>query len=78
MAAPSSSPMTDNNAPEYLTVEEVAALLRVSDKTIYRWVQQERSLPVLKLGGSVRENKVRREAPSYLTATGLAMRRFLQ
>jgi type IV pilus assembly protein PilM len=32
----------------------------------------------MKLGGSVRENKVRREAPSYLTATGLAMRRFLQ
>ena len=32
----------------------------------------------MKLGGSVRESKVRREAPSYLTATGLAMRRFLQ
>jgi type IV pilus assembly protein PilM len=32
----------------------------------------------MKLGGSVRENKVRREAPSYLTACGLAMRRFLQ
>jgi len=32
----------------------------------------------MKLGGSVRDTKVRREAPSYLTATGLAMRRFLQ
>ena len=32
----------------------------------------------MKLGGSVRENKVRREAPSYLTACGLAMRRFMQ
>ncbi len=32
----------------------------------------------MKLGGSVRENKVRREAPSYLTACGLAMRRFVQ
>jgi type IV pilus assembly protein PilM len=32
----------------------------------------------MKLGSSVREAKVRREAPSYLTACGLAMRRFLQ
>ncbi len=32
----------------------------------------------MKLGSSVRENKVRREAPSYLTACGLAMRRFMQ
>ena len=32
----------------------------------------------MKLGGAVRENKVRREAPSYLTACGLAMRRFMQ
>lgn len=32
----------------------------------------------MKIGGSVRETKVRKEAPSYLTACGLAMRRFLQ
>ena len=31
----------------------------------------------MKLGASVRESKLRREAPSYLTACGLAMRRFL-
>jgi type IV pilus assembly protein PilM len=31
----------------------------------------------MKLGTSVRESKLRREAPSYLTACGLAMRRFL-
>ena len=30
------------------------------------------------LGTAVRESKLRREAPSYLTACGLAMRRFLQ
>ena len=30
----------------------------------------------MKLGGAVRESKLRREAPSYLTACGLAMRRF--
>jgi type IV pilus assembly protein PilM len=31
----------------------------------------------MKLGSSVRESKLRREAPAYLTACGLAMRRFL-
>ncbi|MFN3617643.1 MAG: pilus assembly protein PilM [Aquabacterium sp.] len=31
----------------------------------------------MKLGAAVRESKLRREAPSYLTACGLAMRRFL-
>ncbi|HRH28149.1 MAG TPA: pilus assembly protein PilM [Aquabacterium sp.] len=31
----------------------------------------------MKLGGAVRESKLRREAPSYLTACGLAMRRFV-
>ncbi len=32
----------------------------------------------MQLGAGVREARVRREAPSYLTACGLAMRRFLQ
>jgi type IV pilus assembly protein PilM len=32
----------------------------------------------MEMGSSVRENKLRREAPSYLTSCGLAMRRFLQ
>jgi type IV pilus assembly protein PilM len=32
----------------------------------------------MKLGSAVREAKLRREAPSYLTACGLAMRRFVQ
>jgi type IV pilus assembly protein PilM len=32
----------------------------------------------MRLGASVRESRVRREAPSYLTACGLAMRRFMQ
>ncbi len=32
----------------------------------------------MKLGSAVREARVRREAPSYLTACGLAMRRFVQ
>jgi len=32
----------------------------------------------METGSAVRESKLRREAPSYLTACGLAMRRFLQ
>jgi type IV pilus assembly protein PilM len=32
----------------------------------------------MQLGSGVRESRVRREAPSYLTACGLAMRRFVQ
>jgi type IV pilus assembly protein PilM len=32
----------------------------------------------MEISGGVRENKLRREAPSYLTSCGLAMRRFLQ
>jgi type IV pilus assembly protein PilM len=32
----------------------------------------------MRLGSAIREGKLRREAPSYLTACGLAMRRFLQ
>ena len=32
----------------------------------------------MQLGSTIREGRVRREAPSYLTACGLAMRRFLQ
>ena len=32
----------------------------------------------MQLGSAIRETRVRREAPSYLTACGLAMRRFVQ
>ena len=32
----------------------------------------------MSIGAAVRESKLRREAPSYLTACGLAMRRFFQ
>jgi type IV pilus assembly protein PilM len=32
----------------------------------------------MQVGDGVREKKMRREAPSYLTSCGLAMRRFIQ
>ena len=32
----------------------------------------------MEIGDTIREKKMRREAPSYLTSCGLALRRFLQ
>jgi excisionase family DNA binding protein len=45
----------------YLTVEEVAELLRLSPKSIYRLVKAEPTLPALRLGGSVRFPRERLE-----------------
>ncbi len=39
---------------EYLTPEQVAAMLQVSPKSIYRWAKIDPTLPMLKLGGTVR------------------------
>jgi len=38
----------------YLTAEEVAELLRVSPKTVYRLALKDPSLPCLRVGGVVR------------------------
>ena len=38
---------------EYLTIEQVAALLQVSKKTLSRWAKKDASLPVLRIGGRV-------------------------
>ena len=48
--------------PSYLTPSQVAALLQVSEKTIYRWSLQDASMPVMRLGrgrGVVRFNRER-------------------
>ncbi len=39
---------------EYLTLEQVAALLQVSKKTLSRWAKKDASLPVLRIKGTVR------------------------
>jgi excisionase family DNA binding protein len=39
---------------DYLTADEVAAILRLSPKTIYRLAKSDPTLPMLKLGGAVR------------------------
>ena len=40
--------------PIYLTATELAYQLHVDNKTIYRWAQQEPSMPVLRIKGVVR------------------------
>ncbi len=35
---------------QYLTVEEVAAMLRITPKALYRFLAHEPTLPVLRLG----------------------------
>jgi excisionase family DNA binding protein len=39
---------------EYLTADEVAGILKLSPKTIYRLAKTDPTLPMLKLGGAVR------------------------
>jgi len=39
---------------EYLTVEEVAAMLRLSPPSIYRLAKADPTMPTLKLGGAIR------------------------
>jgi excisionase family DNA binding protein len=50
--------MSEEKAPEagpgYLTVEEVAARVRVSPPTIYRWSLDDPSMPTLRIGRTVR------------------------
>lgn len=44
----------DEDTREYLTGQEVAALLRVSLKSVCRWALADPSMPVLKIGRTVR------------------------
>jgi len=39
---------------EYLTADEVAVILQLSPKTIYRLAKTDPTFPMLKLGGAVR------------------------
>jgi excisionase family DNA binding protein len=45
---------SEPNTHEYLTIQEVAALLRVTARSIARWVKQDPTMPMLKIGGKVR------------------------
>ena len=39
---------------EYLTASQVAELLQVSEKSVYRWAKEEPTFPVLRIAGTVR------------------------
>jgi len=52
---PATALRPSESAPDaYLTLDEVAALLRVSKATIYRLAQADPTLPVLRLPGLMR------------------------
>jgi excisionase family DNA binding protein len=40
--------------PQYLTAEQVGELLQVSSRTVQRWALEDASMPVLRLGRTVR------------------------
>jgi excisionase family DNA binding protein len=52
-------PKESEGAPVYLTAGQVAALLQVSIKSVFRWAQQDPTMPALRLGGVVRFPKAR-------------------
>ena len=42
-------------APEvYLTADQVGELLQASPKSVYRWAKQDPSMPMLRIGATVR------------------------
>jgi excisionase family DNA binding protein len=40
--------------PVYMTIAQVAAMLQVAPRTVYGWVWADQTLPVLKIGGTLR------------------------
>ncbi len=62
---------THSTLKSFLTVEEVAALLNVAEKTVRKYVY-ERTIPYYKIGGHVRFNEQKlldwiaeKEMPAY-------------
>src|SRR5215467_3034162 len=45
---------TQNALPEYVTPQEVAAMLRLSVKSVYRMAAADLTMPQLRFGGSLR------------------------
>ena len=40
--------------PSYMTPREVAEMLKVDDRTVLRWAQQDASMPVTRIGRVIR------------------------
>ena len=73
---------TPNNRVDYVMLAGGSSSLpglaeSVTQQTSFACVQAD-PFEGMKISGNVREKKMKREAASYLTACGLAMRRFLQ
>jgi excisionase family DNA binding protein len=43
-----------SSLPQYVTAEDVAAMLSVDSSTVYRWAERDASMPALRIGGVVR------------------------
>src|SRR5215467_11629927 len=61
MSAPPQEFTSGRQVAVYLTPKEVADLLRVSEKSVYRWAKDDPSMPMLRLGGTVRFPRERLE-----------------
>jgi Helix-turn-helix domain len=48
---PATAASAPDGLPVYLTAAEVAKMLRVSEKSIYRWASDDPSMPILRIGG---------------------------
>ena len=73
---------TPNNKVDYVMLAGGSSALpglaeSVTQQTSFACVQAD-PFEGMKIGGNVREKKMKREAASYLTACGLALRRFLR
>jgi excisionase family DNA binding protein len=46
--------VTGNSLPAFLTAREVADMLRVDERTVLRWAQNDASMPATRLGRVIR------------------------
>jgi excisionase family DNA binding protein len=45
--------------PAFLTAVDVAAMLQVDVKTVYRWASTDATMPAVRIGGAVRFDRVK-------------------
>ncbi|MDO8475056.1 MAG: helix-turn-helix domain-containing protein [Candidatus Rokubacteria bacterium] len=55
------TPFLGASQPTYLRADQVAELLQVSEKSVYRWMKADPTMPALKIGGTVRFPRERLE-----------------
>jgi excisionase family DNA binding protein len=50
----SPAPEVERGEPTYLTAEQVGALLQCSPKSVFRWAAEDPTMPVIRIGRTVR------------------------